>query len=112
MRPATVLLVLLLPLLAPGPALSGAAGGFAAEAESGDLTGVEVHRHAGASGGARVRNFDEAGDAVVFPDAAGGPWLRVRYSLATGPEARLTVRRGGASATENSRWRPRSTSAG
>jgi hypothetical protein len=52
------------------------------EAENADvLTGVETAADAGASGGFRVRNFDEVGDSILFNSVPAGTRIEIQFSL-------------------------------
>ena len=61
--------------------MGASALGQITEAESGVLKGADIAEHASASGGARVRNLDAAGDSIVLTTIPGGDFLRIRYSL-------------------------------
>ena len=78
LRPLLPALTLL--CLAAGTLVS-AASAATLEAEAGVLTREAIKTHAAASGGARVINWDAAGDAIQWSGVPAGRSLKITYSL-------------------------------
>ena len=72
------------------PVLTLMAGRY--EAEDASLQGVESVKHDQASGGARVRNIDAAGDSIEIAVREPGETVRIWYSLDGREERQGTLR--------------------